>query len=305
MEILPTETAAPAMIANVDTSSFNEQVITLSQQVPVLVDFWSERSAACSQLMPILEAQVRALGGKVALAKVNADENQALCGQLQIQGLPTVMAFWQGQPVDGFQGAVSDAQVKQFLDGVLQKTGNGADPMDTYLEQAEAMIEGGDPTSATQLLGQILGAEPDNERAMVCMVEALLALGDMDQVTELLEKLPETIEKDAALKVRVQRIRTTLELQAQMADAGDVTELEAKIEADPMDHQARFDLALTYQADGKMAEAAESLLASIMRDREWNDAACRVQLLKLFEALGPTDPVTLKYRRRLSSLLFS
>lgn len=295
------------LITETTMQTFGEHVVEASMTRPVIVDFWADWCGPCKQLMPALEAAVQAAGGAVALAKVNADENQALCAQLRIQSLPTVLAFWQGQPVDGFQGAVPASQIKAFIDKLTGLSGGAAagDPLAEAVEQAESLLDAGETEQAAQLLQQILGHAPDHGRALLGLAEAALTLNEAEQAKEILARLPEEARTDDALKARLSKMETSLELAAQAEDAGDITPLMALIEADPQNYQARFDLALAHQAAGDMAAAAEALLAIIMRDRDWNESAAREQLLKLFEAAGANDPFTLKYRRRLSSILFS
>lgn len=294
-------------MSSVAVTDENFEAEVLNSDEPVVVDFWAEWCGPCKQLMPALEDAVRSAGGAVALAKVNADENQALCGQMQVQSLPTVLAFWQGQPVDGFQGAVPPSQIQAFIDKLVTQAGGGAgnDPVAAAMEQADTLFEAGDTGQAAQIYQQVLGHMPDHAGAIVGMADAALKLDDLDKVSEILAMLPDGVELDEAVKTRFAKIKTNLELAEQAANAGDTAPLIAAIEADPRDHQARFDLALAYQAAGDLPAAAEALLASIIRDRSWNDEAARAQLVKLFDAAGPTDPFTLKYRRRLSSVLFS
>lgn len=296
-------------ITDTSMQSFGADVIEASQSRPVIVDIWSERSAACKQLIPALEAAVTAAGGAVALAKVNADQNQQLCAQLQVQSLPTVIAFWQGQPVDGFQGPLPPDQIKAFIDKLVALGGGGAnDPVAAALEQADELLAIGEQAQteqAVQIYQQILAHDPNCAGAVVGMAEAAIKLDQLEQAREIAAMLTDENRKDAALKDRVERIEASLELAAQAENAGDIEPLLQAVEADPQNHQARFDLALAYQAAGDMNSAADALLAIIMRDREWNEDGARAHLLKLFEAAGPTDPFTQKYRRRLSSVLFS
>ncbi len=302
----PQAANSPPLISDATIETFADNVIALSQQVPVLVDFWADWCEPCKQLMPMLEKLVTSLNGKVALVRVNADQNQELCGQLRVQSLPTVMAFWQGQPVDGFQGAMPESQLKAFIAKLLEMAGSSAEsPIDQYLDQAETLLEAGENMQAVELLKQILQAEPGNSRAVITFAEASIAMDNADQALQLIDGLDTEALKDKAIAARVAKLRAAMELAEQAEAAGDVDELEAKVAADPMDHQARFDLSLAWQARGENAKAAECLLAIIMRDREWCDDGARVQLLKLFEAEGPGADFTLKYRRRLSSVLFS
>ncbi|TNE63514.1 MAG: co-chaperone YbbN [Alphaproteobacteria bacterium] len=303
---------ADAFIKSADIKSFGPDVVVASRSVPVIVDFWADWCGPCKQLMPALEDAVKAHKGAVHLVKVNADQNQTLCAQLQVQSLPTVLAFWQGQPVDGFQGAIPPSQVKMFVDRLAQLSGGAMpggeddDPLADALAHAGELMEAGQVGPAAQLYQQILQHDENNIEALVGLAEAALKLGQADQVPQVLEAIDaEALKKDTRLTERVNRLKTALELaeQARGFDAPEV--YEAEIAADSKNHQARYNLALAHQARGDMAAAAEALLGIIMRDREWQEDAARKQLVKLFEAAGPTDPFTLKYRRRLSSVLFS
>jgi len=299
---------APAgLIKDGSIQTFGEDVIAASRERPVIVDFWADWCGPCKQLMPALEAAVTKAAGAVAMVKVNADENQQLCAQLQVQSLPTVLAFWQGQPIDGFQGAVPPSEIDAFISRITQASGGagGHDPLAAALDQADELLAAGQAESAAQILQQVLAHDNGNIRGLIAYAEASIALGELDQAKQITAAIDTKSAQEANLTDRLSKVETAIELAEQAASAGDVAELEAAVEKDPTDHQARFDLALALQAKGDMPGAAESLLGSIMRDREWNEAAARAQLLKLFEAAGPTDPFTLKYRRRLSSILFS
>lgn len=298
---------AQGLIKDGTIQTFGEDVIAASRERPVIVDFWADWCGPCKQLMPALEAAVTKAGGAVALVKVNADENQQLCTQLQVQSLPTVLAFWQGQPVDGFQGAVPPSEIDAFITRLTQASGGAGanDPVAAALDQADELLAAGQPEAAAQILQQVLAHDNSSIRGLIMYAEVSLALGETDQARQIADSIDSKAAKEAKLADRLSKLETSLELAQQAESAGDVSELQAVVEADPANHQARFDLSLALQASGDMPAAAEALLGSIMRDREWNDGAAREQLLKLFEAAGPTDPFTLKYRRRLSSILFS
>jgi putative thioredoxin len=299
--------SADTFIRDTDLKNFGEDVITASMQRPVIVDFWADWCGPCKQLMPALEAAVRDTQGAVALVKVNADQNQALCGQLQVQSLPTVLAFWQGQPVDGFQGAVPPSQIKVFIENLLKVSGSDqpTNPIDGALEQIDSLFEAGEYMQVVQGCQQVLGHEAGHIGTLVRLADALIKMQENEQAKTIIAQLDPNSIEDKDLKARANRIITTLELSAQAENAGDIQELESQIEVNSTDYQARYDLALAHQAKGNLDESAKALLGIIMRDREWEEDTARKQLLKLFEAEGPDSPFTLKYRRRLSSILFS
>ena len=276
-----------------------KEVIEASAEVPVIVDFWAPWCGPCKTLGPALEAAVTAAKGKVRMAKVNVDENQQIAAQLRIQSIPTVYAFWQGKPVDGFQGAVAGSEIKAFVDKLAGLAGD--DGLGEALEAAEAMLAEGAAVDAAETFAAILGEEPENAAAYGGLVRAHLAMGNEDQAEGLLNAAP----LPSPNRREVEAGRAQLALLKQAANAGPVAELQARVDAAPDDHQARFDLAQALHAAGKVESAVEELLELFRRDRDWNDGAAKAQLFTIFEALKPTDPIVLKGRRKLSSLIFA
>jgi putative thioredoxin len=290
------------LIRDTTEATFMADVIEASQTVPVIVDFWAPWCGPCKTLGPALEAAVTAAKGKVRMVKVDVDQNQRIAAQLRIQSIPTVYAFWQGQPVDGFQGALPGSEIKAFIDKLTALAGNGDDGgLAEAIEAAEAMLAEGAAVEAAETFAAILGEEPANAPAYGGMVRAHLALGQLDQAEALLAAAPAAI----ATAAEVEAARAQLDLARQAESAGPVTDLRAKVEADPADHQARYDLALALHAAGQVEEAVDELLDLFRRDREWNDGAAKTQLFKIFDALKPQDPIVLKGRRRLSSMIFA
>ena len=290
--------AKTAYVNEVTEASFMAEVIDKSRDVPVIVDFWAPWCGPCKTLGPALESAVAAANGKVLMAKVNVDQNQMIAGQLRVQSIPTVYAFWQGQPVDGFQGAISGSEVKKFVEKVAALAGDGG--LAEALDAAEAMLAEGAVVDAAETFAAILGEEPDNAAAFGGLVRAHVAAGNLDQAEAFLAGAPAAI----AAAAPVEAARAQLALARQAAGAGPVTDLLAATLADPDDHQARFNLALALHASGKVDAAVQELLELFRRDRDWQDGAAKAQLLTIFEALKPTDPIVLKGRRKLSSMIF-
>ena len=282
------------------TQSFAADVIEASQQTPVIVDFWAPWCGPCKQLAPILEKTVRDAGGKVALVKINIDENPEIAQQLRIQSIPAVFAFDKGQPVDGFMGAQPESQIKRFVERLVGPM--GPSPLEQALEQAKGALDAGDFASASNIYGQILRQVPGEAAAIAGLVRCLVGAGDLQEARELVDGL----DDDALKNVDVESAVTALALAEQAGEAdGDTAALQARLAQDPGDHQARFDLAMACHGAGRNEQAIDELIEIIRRDREWNEQAARQQLLKLFEALGHADPLTVAGRRKLSSILFS
>jgi putative thioredoxin len=287
------------LIKETTEASFMADVIEASQTVPVIVDFWATWCGPCKTLGPMLEAAVTAAGGKVKMVKVDVDKNQRIAAQLRIQSIPTVYAFWQGQPVDGFQGAVPASELKAFVDRTAALAGDGG--LADALQAAEDMLTEGAAVDAAETFAAILGEEPENAAAYGGLVRAHLAMGNLDQAEGFLAAAPAAITKAKELDAA----RAQLELARQAANAGPVAELRAAVDADPQDHKARFDLAAALLAADNTAEAVDQLLELFRRDREWNDGAAKTQLFTIFDALKPQDPIVLSGRRRLSSMIFA
>jgi putative thioredoxin len=292
-------TAAADVVKETTTQGFMKDVIEESKRQPVLVDFWAPWCGPCKQLTPVLEKAVRAAKGKVKLTKMNIDEHPAIPGQMGIQSIPAVIAFVNGQPADGFMGALPESQVVAFLERLTK--GKIAPDDQDVLKAADAALAEGDAASAAQLYAQLLQEDAQNVQALAGLTRCYVETGALEQAKQTLAMVPEAKQNEAP----VAAARAALEVAEQAKSLGPLGDLEQKVAADPLDHQARFDLAIALNAKGKREEAAQHLLEIIKRDRKWNDDGARKQLVQFFEAWGFSDPAAVEGRKRLSSILFA
>jgi putative thioredoxin len=290
---------ADAVVKDTTTQAFVKDVIEESKRQPVLVDFWAPWCGPCKQLTPVLEKAVKAAKGKVKLVKMNIDDHPAIPGQMGIQSIPAVIAFVGGQPADGFMGALPESQVVAFLER-LTKDRIGGEAQD-LLKAADAALAEGDAAGAAEMYAQLLAEDNANVPALGGLARAYVETGALEQARQTLALVPEAKQNDAA----VAAARAALEIAEQAKTLGPIDELEQKVAANPLDHQARFDLALALNGKGQRADALEHLITIVKRDRKWNDDGARKQLVQFFDAWGPTDEATIEGRKRLSSILFA
>ena len=297
-------TAVPGdLVKDSDTANFAADVLDASMQAPVIVDFWATWCGPCKTLGPQLEKAVKAARGAVRMVKIDIDKNQELAAQMRIQSVPSVYAFYQGRPVDGFVGAQPESQIKAFVERLAGLAGVeiGPSPVDQALEQAKAALDGNQPAAASALYAQVLQQEPDNSLALAGMIQCQLAAGETAAAKEVYDAL----EDDMKSRPELVSIAAQLELLESSAEAGELPQLQAKLELNANDHQARFDLAMAFYAKNDHQAAADELLELFRRDRKWDEEGARRQLVKFFEAWGPTNPLTVETRKRLSKLMFS
>ena len=292
-------TTSETLVKDTTTQTFVKDVIEESKRQPVLVDFWAPWCGPCKQLTPVLEKAVKAAKGKVKLVKMNIDEHPSIAAQMGIQSIPAVIAFANGQPADGFMGALPEGQVVAFLERLTKERigGEAKDLVDT----ADAALAAGDAAGAADVYGQILAEDSSNVPALAGLVRCYVQTGALDRARQTLAMVPAGKQNDPAVAAS----RAALEIAEQAKNVGPVGELEQKVAANPLDHQARFDLAVALNSKGRRQDALEHLLAIVKRDRKWNDDAARKQLVQFFDAWGPTDEATIDGRKQLSSILFA
>ena len=297
-----TPQAAPDLIKETTTQTFVKDVIEESRRQPVMIDFWAPWCGPCRQLTPILEKAVKNAKGRVKLVKMNIDEHPQIPGQMGIQSIPAVIAFVNGQPADGFMGAVPESQVNAFIEKITKGVPAAGEPnLTEILAEADAVLAEGDAAAAAQIYAEVLAHDATNIAALAGLAKCYMTSGAVEQAKQTLEMVPESKRNDAAVKA----VQAAIDLAEQAQSVGPIAELEQKVAANPLDHQARFDLATALNAMNKRAEATEQLLAIVKRDRKWNDDGARKQLVQFFEAWGGTDEATVEGRRRLSTILFS
>jgi putative thioredoxin len=291
--------AAPDLIKETTTQTFVKDVIEESRRQPVLIDFWAPWCGPCRQLTPVLEKAVRAAKGKVKLVKMNIDEHPAIPGQMGIQSIPAVIAFVNGKPADGFLGALPEGQAIAFLERLTKQEIGGEDK--ELLKEADAALAAGNAAGAAAIYAEILAETPDHVAALAGLTLSYLETGEIEQAKLTLAQVPEAKRNEAP----VAAARAALEVAEQAASLGPIGELEKKVAADPLDHQARFDLAVALNGHNRRQEALDHLMAIVRRDRKWNEDGARKQLVQFFDAWGPTDEATIEGRKKLSSILFA
>src|SRR5256885_3036975 len=278
--------AAEGLIKDTSPQPFAKDVIEESRRQPVLVDFWAPWCGPCRQLTPVLEKVVRAAKGKVKLVKMNIDEHPATPGQRGIQSIPAVIGWVGGHPADGFMGAVPESQINAFIDKLTKGMMAPGEPnIAEILQEAEAVLAEGDPAAAAQIYAEILGFDATNIAALAGLAKCYVTTGAVEQAKQTLAMVPESKRNDAAVKA----VQASIDLAEQAQSVGPVTELEQKVAANPLDHQARFDLATALNATGKRTEATNQLLEIVKRDSKWNDDDARRQLVKLLDKRGVAD----------------
>ena len=299
MTMLGEPAAQSAPVKDITTQTFMKDVIEESKRQPVLVDFWAEWCGPCKQLAPVLEKVVRAAKGKVKLVKMDIDKHPSIPGQLGIQSIPAVFAFVNGQPVDGFLGALPESQITAFIERITKGRISGEEK--DLLQHADEALAKGDAAGAAELYARVLAQDSGNVAALAGLARSYVRTGAIEQAKQTLALVPEAKRNDSA----VAAARTALDLAEQAKSVGPLSELEQKVASNPLDHQARFDLAVALNGKGRRAEALDHLIEIVKRDRKWKEDGARKQLVQFFEAWGPTDEATVNGRKRLSSILFS
>jgi putative thioredoxin len=291
--------AADTLVKDTTTQTFVKDVVEESKRQPVLIDFWAPWCGPCKQLTPVLEKAVRAAKGKVKLVKMNIDEHPAIPGQMGIQSIPAVIAFVSGQPADGFMGALPESQVVAFLERLTKDT-IGGEAKD-LLKAADAALADGDAASAANLYAELLAEDNGNVQALAGLARCYVETGAIEQAQQTLALVPDSKRNESSVVAAL----AALQLAEQAKSLGPIAELEQKVAANPLDHQARFDLALALNGKGQRLDALEQLIGIVRRDRKWNDDGARKQLIQFFDAWGPADEATIEGRKRLSSILFA